>query len=278
MNNIGAMKLATKAKLKNLIGRSRCVYELYLAFQRVQCPSIVAGSDRFWSDSRNKHAGIPGFVIGNGPSLKMDDLEALKGQVCVASNKIYLAFNSVAWRPTYYSCSDWLVWSKIRSEVPKYFGSPLLLNTFGLSTFPRGGIMMRNLGLFNTGAQGFSFDSRRGQYGGLTVTFNNLQTAVHLGLNPIFLIGCDHFYSGETKANEDKPLISHGGASNHFVPNYRAPGEIVNMAPIETMNAAFRCARVACDATGIKILNATRGGHLDVFERASLDNVLRALR
>ena len=28
----------------------------------------------YWNKLRDKHKNLPGFVIGNGPSLKMDDL------------------------------------------------------------------------------------------------------------------------------------------------------------------------------------------------------------
>jgi len=134
--------------------------------------------------------------------------------------------------------------------------------------------MLRNLGSFSSGSVRFSLDSRVGQYGGFTVTYNNLQTAVHLGLNPIYLIGCDHYYANEETARPNDPLIAHKGPSNHFVPNYRTSGEIVNMAPIEHMNAAFRCAREACEAVGFKILNATRGGYLEVFDRVAFDDIL----
>lgn len=260
--------------LKRWIAGSRLPFFLYLKWQRLQSPKIVAQTAKFWREARNRHAGRRGFVIGNGPSLRISDLAALENEITIASNKIYLAFDQVSWRPNYFSCADWIVWSKIQHEVPKRFKQPLLLSTFGLETFPQDGIMLRNLGLFHSGAEGFSFDSEKGQYGGYTVTYNNLQTAVHLGLNPIYLIGCDHYYQGEEDAKVEKALVAHSGRSNHFIANYRAPGEIVNMAPIREMNAAFECARRACHSAGIQILNATRGGHLDIFPRVDLDAVL----
>ncbi|MCL5269955.1 MAG: hypothetical protein M1457_05215, partial [bacterium] len=50
---------------------------------------------------RDRHRGRRCFVIGNGPSLTLADLERLRGDVTIAANKIYLAFPRVAWRPTY---------------------------------------------------------------------------------------------------------------------------------------------------------------------------------
>lgn len=270
------MKTKLKSSIKRHLIRFRFPYAMYLRCQRLQHPSLFARTDEFWRAARGVHRGKPGFVVGNGPSLRLEDLDAISDQICIASNKIYLAFEKVKWRPAYYSCSDWLVWDKIRGEVPKHFQSPLLLSTFKVSEFPDGAILMKNLGFFMSGRSGFSFDCEKGQFGGYTVTFNNLQTAVHLGLNPIYLIGCDHYYSGEEKA-QTGGIVAHSGASNHFLPNYRSPGEVVNMAPIEMMNAAYRCAKAACDSAGIQVYNATRGGHLEIFPRISLDEVIASL-
>jgi hypothetical protein len=40
------------------------------------------------------------------------------------------------------------------------------------------------------------------------------------------------------------------------------------------MNAAFDVARRVAEAHGIKIINATRGGHLEAFERAAFDSLV----
>ncbi len=55
---------------------------------------------------RNLHAGERCFVIGNGPSLAIADLERLTGEVTFASNKIYLLFEQTPWRPSYYVAED----------------------------------------------------------------------------------------------------------------------------------------------------------------------------
>jgi len=47
-------------------------------------------SRRYWASVKGRYAGRRGFVIGNGPSLKAADLELLRDEVCIASNKIYL--------------------------------------------------------------------------------------------------------------------------------------------------------------------------------------------
>jgi hypothetical protein len=48
-------------------------------------------------------------VIGNGRSLKVEDLGRVRDEITFASNKGNLAFDETSWRPTYYSVSDVLV-------------------------------------------------------------------------------------------------------------------------------------------------------------------------
>ena len=60
---------------------------------------------------------------------------------------------------------------------------------------------------------------------GHSVTFLNLQLACYLGLNPIYLIGCDHSY--ETNNNYVNPT-----AKNHFDPNYLEKDQMILQAPV----------------------------------------------
>jgi hypothetical protein len=64
-----------------------------------------------------RHRGRRGVAIGNGPSLRVEDLDRLRGGITFASNKIFLAFDQVAWRPTFHSCSDILVAKNNREAI-----------------------------------------------------------------------------------------------------------------------------------------------------------------
>ena len=54
------------------------------------------------------HRGESCFIVGNGPSLRAEDLEILhkKNIPCFAFNRIYLMFDKTNWRPTYYVSQD----------------------------------------------------------------------------------------------------------------------------------------------------------------------------
>ena len=65
------------------------------------------------------HRGKRGFIIGNGPSLTVADLEKLKNEITFASNRIYLAFDETNWRPTYYNMCDVVVGRENKDIVKK---------------------------------------------------------------------------------------------------------------------------------------------------------------
>ena len=57
---------------------------------------------------RNTHLGESCFIIGNGPSLTVEDLDTLhqKGIDTFAVNRIYQIFPKTDWRPTYFVSTD----------------------------------------------------------------------------------------------------------------------------------------------------------------------------
>jgi len=230
----------------------------------------------YWNKLKDKHKNLPGFVIGNGPSLKMDDLTKISdcGFISIASNKIYLAFEYTKWRPDYYSVTDPLLWEKIKKSIHpdiKIIHTTEFIDRSGCNTNIITWRQRKND--FSMSLKNFSNDLSVGASFGETVTYTNIQMAVHLGLNPIYIIGCDHYYAGEKNITKAVP-IPQSKENNHFVPNYRSEGEIVYAAPIKMMTKAYEIAKYYCDSNNIRIFNATRGGHLDVFERKSLDVIL----
>ena len=224
---------------------------------------------------KDKYKGQRGFVVGNGPSLKIEDLSKLEKEVSIASNKIFMIFKDTPWRPQVYSIVDDLVWEKIHDQLPTEKLVPVITSELSEKPIPRHTAKyLGNAADLYASGEGlyFSGDVSKGVYGGYSVTFENLQLAAHMGLNPIYLIGCDHYYHGEPEV-DPHTRIEEGAEANHFIPGYRAPGEIVNNAAIKEMTDAYTVAKKYGDEHGIKIYNATRGGHLEVFPRVSFDEL-----
>lgn len=242
-------------------------------------PTALPLSDYvYWSALKQKYAGRRGFVIGNGPSLKISDLNLIKNEISIASNKIYLSFDETEWRPTFYTVADYLVMEKIRNEIFEHVDlihcPPSGKSLFDASEAVR---YWNDLGPYSNDPQQpmFSDDLTYGMYGGFSITFQNLQLAVALGLNPIYILGCDHFYAGEKDIIPDQKVAA--SAVNHFSPKYRSEGELVNPAPIEKMTEAFESANLFAEQNGIEIINITRGGHLEAFPRKNADDILPKL-
>ena len=229
----------------------------------------------YWRGLKDRYKGQAGFVIGNGPSLKIEDLTEIKkhGFVSIASNKIYLAFDQTDWRPNIYTIADNLVWEKIKDSVHDDIELVHIASKLDKTGANKPIRYWNTLDNNYSGKPSFfASDISKGMNTGATITYENLQIAVYTGLNPIYIIGCDHFYEGED-SYENGVMIEQSDKQTHFIKGYRTPGEVVWAATIDKMSKAYATAKNYSDKFGIKIYNATRGGHLEVFERINLDQV-----
>jgi hypothetical protein len=239
-------------------------------------PLYARRSLRFWAVLRSRHEGQTAFIVGNGPSLTSDDLDRLDGCLTLASNRIDLAFEQTVWRPSYFAMADWVLFPKVRDDVGRthrrILAGPDLPRRIGTCRV----VQYRWLGRTDRevdGAPLFSADAGVGLYSGGTITFDLMQIAAHLGATRIVLLGCDHDYVGENDV-DPAGLASAPSQSNHFHPNYRSRGELVRPACIELMSRAFRHAAAWSVLSGVPIVNATRGGKLEIFDRVSLNDEL----
>ncbi len=252
--------------LKHPVALVKKIYKVQKEARR-----FSAEDEEYWIELKGKYKGQRGFVIGNGPSLIMSDLEAIKDDISIASNKVYLAFPETTWRPDFYTVADPLVWEKIKNIVVELFPQ-VHIPTYLSKTSAKNIKYWKAVHL--TPFSRFSGNLADKAVSGQTVTFENIQLAVHLGLDPIYIIGCDHNYPGEGINVKAGNAIKQGEQQTHFIKNYRKPGESVLPAPIQDMEIAYQSAKDYCDKHGISIYNATRGGQLNIFERALLDEVL----
>tara|TARA_B100000787_G_scaffold169998_1_gene163364 strand:+ start:5421 stop:6239 length:819 start_codon:yes stop_codon:yes gene_type:complete len=234
----------------------------------------------YWKMIKDIHKGKPGFVVGNGPSLKMDDLSKIHelGFISIASNKIYYAFKETKWRPNYYTISDILVWNEIKNKIHKEIDTVHVPSFLGYKDCNVIVKTWKNLSnSFSIENRRISNDLSKGASAGFTVTYENIQFAMHLGLNPIYLIGCDHYYEGEKEVHKSDELVKHKGKNTHFISNYRNIGDINGHAPISKMTKSYEIANLYSESKGVKIFNSTRGGYLEAFDRLDLDKIFNKI-
>ncbi len=213
------------------------------------------------------------FIVGNGPSLRLEDLERIGhlGIPSFASNRIYLAFPKISWRPSYYFISDERLITDYNKEKDIFFGIP--------SFFPRkyrelveSGEFYNEL-IYDYRVEGrFSDNAAVGIYAGGSVTTEMIQFAYYMGYKEIYLIGVDFNYT-INNPNEDRSY-TYQGENNYFIQGYLKKGEVAAIPDVELNLRAFRAAKVVIEKQGRIIKNATRGGKLEVFDRADLDELL----
>lgn len=124
----------------------------------------------------------------------------------------------------------------------------------------------------------FSDDISKFVYDGGTVTYVSLQCAVYMGFKEIVLLGVDHSFARE-QTKEGKIKLN-SNVKNHFQDyqteefwgNGQKDEEAV-VFPLDFATEAFAEAKRYAEEHGVKILNATRGGKLEVFERVDFDSL-----
>jgi hypothetical protein len=230
---------------------------------------------------REKHDGRRCFIIGNGPSLTISDLEALRGEITFASNRIYRLYDKTDWRPSYWVGADLeLLWGDreqflqmMKERKTTYFVTHFAKD-FGTEQNIYYYLVRHKLRIdkFRDYEVEFSGDATLGLGVGCTVTYIAIQLAVFMGCKEIYLIGVDHNYS--------HVLVNGEMICNNDVKDYPDDMNVGNNEKFGAMNYtvtthAYSAAREYCEAHGIRIANATRGGKLEVFERVALEDVLK---
>lgn len=217
------------------------------------------------------------FLIGNGPSLTMADLEDIRGTPSFASNKIFLAFPNTSWRPTFYAATDlpciaeaqerMLPASETQCFFPTYAPRHRKLKAWYFDLLVQSGE-----------TPDFKTNLENGVGSGATVSFFHLQLAYHMGFERVCLIGCDCNYQVSDAEADNDGYVQNTASGNYFVEHYHSRGERIAKVNVDGQIACFESAKNAFESDGRSIINATRGGNLNVFPRLSLESILAAVK
>lgn len=217
------------------------------------------------------HEGERCFIVGNGPSLCVEDLEKIKDEICFGSHRIYMIFNQTTWRPTYYCAQDSKLIHSSAEEIMSLDAKMKLVALVKDMKYRR----LNNVEYltlftepFYPDIPKFSGDVSQGIYEGFTVTYMCLQLALYMGFKEIYLLGIDHSYSVERLP--DGTVKSNQGVRDHFAEE----DKIENIPQTYKSTLAYEAAKRYAEKLGVKIMNASRGGELDVFERIDFDSVV----
>lgn len=244
-----------------------------------------------WTDNdkrllslKDKYKGQTAFIIGNGPSLRLEDLEMLrlKNIFCFGTNRINLIFDKTSWRPNCYMAYDPAICKD--NTLRDVMTSNIELCVLGDLTYSAVPDTMEanNLLFFYNQPNSYyepvkEFSENAIEYlvDGFTITYAAIQFAVFLGFERICLLGVDCNYpkvllaNGKTKTNEDSSTASY--FDKRYDPKNHNSGFIEGM-----LSGYYYAANYSKNKT-FRILNATRGGKLDMFERIDFDSFIKSL-
>lgn len=244
-------------------------------------------------------------IIGNGPSVRTKDLEAMQsaGFCTFGANRISDVFDRTSWRPTYMCAMEHgflnrlngeeeiehyvlnlhkqgVATAFLNDEFRRRISNPDALNT---ATFVRCPLAP----LYTTVLMPFSEDVALYVSDLGSVTHFAIQIACYMGFKRIYLYGVDNTYG--KYLGKDGVFHVHEQASSHTkgldavrddtdalrLPKTKAEAYCMGgFADLRKSEIGYRMCQEFAENRGIKILNATRGGSLEVFDRVDLDEVL----
>lgn len=213
---------------------------------------------------RNVHYGRKAVIVCNGPSLLKSDLGSLAGTFTFGLNKINLLFDRSPYRPDAVVAVN----PHVLEQNAAFFNEttiPLFLDAGGRPLVrSRPNVVF----IHPTNHVSFARDCSMSVFWGYTVTSTALQLAFHHGFRDIALIGCDHNFATKGRANQT--VASGRVDESHFDPRYFSGGQLWQLPDLQSSEFFYALARDAFAEVGGRVVNATEGGLLEVFERMPL--------
>jgi len=202
------------------------------------------------------------FVVGNGPSLKAEQLNKLIPEVSFGVNRIHLIYNQTRWRPTHWVMMDFSnsLFYKEDIHLHSRQGYPCHIRSDIMAKFLEWCVRDKNwptLENMNIVERCSHIDIERHtadawhepvcQMGGSVPTA--IQLAVQMGYSPIYTIGMD----GNKKGNAENNFIA-GYIDRDAVDVHKA------MVANESTKLALSIAKRECNGRGVQLIDATIGG------------------
>jgi len=244
---------------------------------------LLKENRRFKNIHKNKRC----FIIGNGPSLKKHNLSLLKNEITFVVNAFWKHPIIKEWQPTYYCIADPVFFDG--SGIMRNFFENLFLGVnnskFFIPQYSRKLIKNNKLPFPKEKTNYIAFrddlcrktltsiDITNYIPGVINVTELAMMIAIYMGCTPIYLIGFDHDWLSHR--SKDRHFYKEETVSNHK----KATGTFKNISYIVTIKDVLKLWQgyenlsKYSNKKGINILNASKGGFLDVFERVKYESI-----
>src|SRR5215213_2230799 len=242
----------------------------------------------------DKHKYKRCFVIANGPSLKTQNIEPLGRDVTFVMSGFYHHEVVAQWQPTYYCFSDpaYFNGSDPMKEFFENLRPRIADSTFLAPLRAREIILDQKLlpldqtywiefggELHDPYAERRKIDLTADIPSPMSVSQLCIMAAIYMGCSPIYLLGLDHDWLAH-RGEAGHFYQGHGGLEKHaeFKPQLSDWSYKFLMECQLKLWSGYETLATIAAGKGIKILNATNGGFLDVFERADYGSILTRLQ
>ena len=236
----------------------------FLSWKRKYAPKLKQFKD--------KHKGEDCFIIGNGPSLKKMDLGLLADYHTFGQNKIFMIFEKHDLNLSYLVAVNPYVIEQSKKEFEEMYCPVFISHTAGHGVIDDKPHIHR-LHTLNTWS--FYEDIAQPICEGMTVTFVSLLIAYYMGFRRVFLVGCDHYFKQSGGSHEVQ--VYEGDDENHFHPDY-FKGQKWQLADVYGSEVSYHMANYHYLKDGRQIIDATVGGHLEVFPKIGFEEALKVAK
>ena len=228
---------------------------------------------------KKRYMGQRCFIVANGPSLQVEDLNLLqqRGEITFGMNRIYKLFDQTDWRPTFYVCEDELIAQSQQREInaieAKAKFIPIELKWWHRVNIDNACYFHLNYDEQKRYPFSFSTDIAHQLDCRGTVTFSCMQLAAYMGFSEIYLLGVDHNYRVTIDINGN--TVTDPDQKDYFCEGYDDDIKEKVVHDMGNNTRAYMDAKMYCDSTygETTIINATRGGKLEVFQRVNFDSL-----
>lgn len=231
----------------------------------------------------NKYPGQRCFLVGNGPSLKAEDLDLISDEVSFGCNMVYKMFEKTKWRPTYHFIVDIIYTKNLYREIKNNIKSPMITHNIAYNSMKQ---KPGNITYVDTFSQeDYQIRGNMLAYyipARATVMSFMIEMAIFMGFKEIYLLGTDctnsftsgHFGEEYVASDLDKVNLAR---ARRTIGNPNLTLAELGEYRRERSIMAYEKIALYADKKGIKIYNATRGGALEVFPRKKLEDVLNIM-
>ncbi len=246
---------------------------------------------RLLAELKDRNKGRTVFVVGNGPSVRTEDLDLLHGAPVIATNRFHLSYPRLRLRPDYTVASGEQLMANHGQRILRDAGTPVLipeddrarlnLTTPGdaaaaddQETAHEELTMLETFAVKRGTTPAFRPNPKSGFADAGLTGFFAMQLAAWTGAKRIVLYGFDLTFTISPRAEHVDDLVRDAGERNHFIAGYRDRGELWRPLNIDAVMAAMDAAHSWAKSKKTPIVNATRGGALEAFPRVELRDEL----